>query len=344
MTKKQQIIDYINNHIKENNLKYGDKLISEVLLAETLNVNRNTIRSAFTDLEQEGIIKRIRGSGTFVAKNNEKKKYILIVSTTYSTKGDTKKLYRFFCKILNKYIIDKGYTPLYFIANDILDIETSVGPFKNEIDGAISLSAELKDLQYIASLDIPIVDILRFNNLPYPTVSLDYIYLYKEIINQINKMNAQNVLVFTINPLDEDVDRIFDCYPFHLEAIIFEKYSLYRINYISKKDKGEGEIIEILDTIKTKPDLIVFTDNNLFDITSEYFRDYPNIFKDTPIITQSHAHQNYNEEYKISRLEFDLYKVGREAIELLNALIENKPLIEYNKIIKPKLIPSEYKK
>ena len=100
MTKKQLIIDYINNYIKENNLKYGDKLISEVLLAETLKVNRNTIRSAFSNLEQEGIIKRIRGSGTFVAKEDENKKYILIISTTYSTKGDIKRLYRFFCKIM----------------------------------------------------------------------------------------------------------------------------------------------------------------------------------------------------------------------------------------------------
>ena len=344
MTKKEHIIQYIKNYIKEKKLKYGDKLISEVLLAEELNVNRNTIRSAFSDLEKEGIIYRQRGSGTFVAQKDDKKKYILIASTTYSTKGDIRKLYRFFFKILNKFIIDKDYTPLYFIANDILDIETSLVKFKDEIEGAISLGAEINDLQYISSQNIPIVDILRLTPLPYPFVTLDYNYLYNEIINQINKIKSNKILIFSINYNKENVDRIFDSYPFHIEKLIFEKYNLFKINYFSKKDKGEEEIVEILKNIKYKPDMVVFTDDNLFKIASEYFKDYPHIFKETSIITQSHVNWNFNEKYNITRLEFDFFKVGKEAVELLEAIIQNKPLIEYNKIIKPKLIQGENKR
>lgn len=44
----------------------GDKLPSEPALAETLGVSRNSVRSALAHLDNEGIISRRHGSGTYV--------------------------------------------------------------------------------------------------------------------------------------------------------------------------------------------------------------------------------------------------------------------------------------
>ncbi|MGL4307449.1 MAG: GntR family transcriptional regulator [Cetobacterium sp.] len=51
-----------NGHLKEN-----DKLLTEEQLCEQYNVSRITIRRALKDLEEEGLIYKIRGKGTFIS-------------------------------------------------------------------------------------------------------------------------------------------------------------------------------------------------------------------------------------------------------------------------------------
>ena len=87
--------------------------------------------------------------------------------------------------------------------------------------------------------------------------------------------------------------------------------------------------------MKEKPDMIVFFDDNLFNIASFYFEDYPHIFKDTPIVNQSNVTYNYRGDYDITRLEFDFYEVGRATVTLLDDIIHNRPISETNIMIKP---------
>lgn len=51
----------------------GDPLPSENQLSKSVGVARNTVRKAFDDLEQDGLITRVRGSGTFVSVPKNKK-------------------------------------------------------------------------------------------------------------------------------------------------------------------------------------------------------------------------------------------------------------------------------
>lgn len=46
-------------------LKDNTKLPAEDTIAQSLSVNRVTVRKALTDLEQEGIVFRIHGKGAF---------------------------------------------------------------------------------------------------------------------------------------------------------------------------------------------------------------------------------------------------------------------------------------
>ncbi len=61
---KKQIMDLI----KGGTLKVGNKMPTERELSEKLRVSRNTISSAYNDLEQEGVLKSYQGRGTFVAE------------------------------------------------------------------------------------------------------------------------------------------------------------------------------------------------------------------------------------------------------------------------------------
>jgi GntR family transcriptional regulator len=68
-TRLNQTKAYILKYINQNQLKRNDQLPSEAMIANTLGVSRNTLREAYVSLENEGIIIRRHGIGTFVAQS-----------------------------------------------------------------------------------------------------------------------------------------------------------------------------------------------------------------------------------------------------------------------------------
>jgi len=62
-----EIVYELRNLFKEENLKHGDKIPSERVLTERLNVGRSTIREALRSLELLGLIETRRGEGTFLS-------------------------------------------------------------------------------------------------------------------------------------------------------------------------------------------------------------------------------------------------------------------------------------
>lgn len=63
-----QISDALIVYIKMKNLKPGDPFPSETDIVEKYGVSRTTVRIAFQRLATEGLITKIQGKGTFVAK------------------------------------------------------------------------------------------------------------------------------------------------------------------------------------------------------------------------------------------------------------------------------------
>ncbi|AWI07301.1 GntR family transcriptional regulator [Clostridium drakei] len=61
---KKQIMDLIKTDV----LTVGNKMPTERELSERLKVSRNTISTAYNELEQEGVLKSYQGRGTFVAE------------------------------------------------------------------------------------------------------------------------------------------------------------------------------------------------------------------------------------------------------------------------------------
>lgn len=61
-----QLVGIIKHYISSGALKVGDLLPSETELCRTLDISRNTVRQAIGELEEEGLVVRKRGKGTFV--------------------------------------------------------------------------------------------------------------------------------------------------------------------------------------------------------------------------------------------------------------------------------------
>ncbi|MEA4854622.1 MAG: GntR family transcriptional regulator [Christensenella sp.] len=59
---------WIIDNIKNKNFKYNDKLPSENLMCRKFGVSRQTVRNAMAQLSEEGIVRKVRGSGMYVNK------------------------------------------------------------------------------------------------------------------------------------------------------------------------------------------------------------------------------------------------------------------------------------
>ena len=65
-----QLSEIILNHATDSHLKHGDAIPSENELLSKFDVSRNTIRLAMERLVKMGVVKKIRGQGTFYIKDN----------------------------------------------------------------------------------------------------------------------------------------------------------------------------------------------------------------------------------------------------------------------------------
>ncbi|MEH7745210.1 PLP-dependent aminotransferase family protein, partial [Neobacillus drentensis] len=65
----KQLAEYIENGIANGTFPPDKPLPSERTLAKDLNINRSTVVAAYDELQSNGLIQRIRGSGTTISKD-----------------------------------------------------------------------------------------------------------------------------------------------------------------------------------------------------------------------------------------------------------------------------------
>lgn len=71
MKKYEYIYQQISNQIKEEKIKAGSYLPTELQLTKEFQVSRDTVRKALARLAKEGYIKRKQGSGSLVLKHEQ---------------------------------------------------------------------------------------------------------------------------------------------------------------------------------------------------------------------------------------------------------------------------------
>ena len=86
--KYQKLYSGIYDEIENGQYKGGDKLPSENLLAERYGISRQTVRQALKRLENEGVICKVHGSGSYVSEialPSKKTKRIAVITTYISS-------------------------------------------------------------------------------------------------------------------------------------------------------------------------------------------------------------------------------------------------------------------
>lgn len=82
-----EVLDALVQMIEAADLQIGDALPSETLLADQLGVGRSTIREALNRWEGLGLVRRRRGSGTYITANIKSSKGLGSTTTKLEAEG-----------------------------------------------------------------------------------------------------------------------------------------------------------------------------------------------------------------------------------------------------------------
>ena len=147
LAKYEEIAEWIQGRIDNEELKKGDKIESENEIVAIFGVSRQTVRHAISILENKKILDRVRGSGTFVRgeklslhRQREKTMRVAVV-TTYATEY----IFTPMLGEIEKVLSDADYSMQLSFTNNSIEKEKSLlkGLLENlDIDGVIAEPAQ----------------------------------------------------------------------------------------------------------------------------------------------------------------------------------------------------------
>lgn len=125
MTKYQELIEHIHELISGGQLQPGQRMPSENELAASFGISRETVRKAVGILEEQGIVRRVKGSGTYISfdrrENLEKRNRIAVVTTYVDSYIFPKTI-----QGIESILFEQGYSVQIAFTNNTLDREKSV--------------------------------------------------------------------------------------------------------------------------------------------------------------------------------------------------------------------------
>lgn len=156
--KYEEIAEWIKNRLETGELKPGTRIDSEYQLCAIFGVSRQTVRHAISVLENEGIVERRRGSGTYIKETvnigeKEVKTMRVAVITTYVQEY----IFASMLRELEHTLSVAGYEMQIAITNNAIEKERLILKNileKNMVDGIIAETTK-------SALPNPNLDIYR---------------------------------------------------------------------------------------------------------------------------------------------------------------------------------------
>ena len=118
MNKHEYLRFEIKKMIEEESLKPGDKLPTELQFQEKYDVSRHTVRLALSNLENEGVIYKEQGLGSFVSEKKLKSKEIGVITTYMSDY-----IFPYIIRGIEKELTEQGYTMILTSTDNNHDLE-----------------------------------------------------------------------------------------------------------------------------------------------------------------------------------------------------------------------------
>lgn len=181
--KYQQITEWIQNQIASGELSCGDRMESEHELSARFQLSRQTVRHALSELEQAGIVSRVKGSGTYIQYGTGGTAPLSQTVTIISTYADSY-IFPKLLQVMVRRLSKAGYSTKIMFTNNRVETE---GRLLRQIlsDGSrdpllvepVMSGLPNPNLSYYRKLQAAGIPILFFHSfypeLPVPHVSMD---------------------------------------------------------------------------------------------------------------------------------------------------------------------------
>jgi len=240
---KAQLRRAILHAIGMRELKPGNPLPSIRTFTETLKINSNTILKVVTELQNEGFLETLKGSGIFVAKSNEVKELVAFYRNAKPLMRDTMK------KVQNA-----GYLPVLFAK--MFHEESLV----NEItEPSIVFTERSKSLAVVSGIDIKTARnmLKKKNHVRFLITTFFYYVQLKEVIK--NKNVHLTFISFSLEKTLQKTGKNCTVIANQTDYKIFNDFFIHKTS--EKEQLPElilyDEMIHLPDTVREKQNVFI---------------------------------------------------------------------------------------
>ena len=328
------VIDWIRKEISAGHLKTGDRLPSEKELCDQFGLSRQTVRHATGELEKEGVLTRVRGSGTYLgspgpAPRQAENKNIAVVSTYVDS-------YIFPPTIrgIESVLARAGYSVQLSFTDDLVTRERMILESlleKDNIDGLIiepSKSAlpnpNLELYRRILKRNIPILFFnAEYRELNLPCVRMDDIQAAKSVTDIL--IRAGHRKLFAILHLEDEQGRLR--YQGFCQAILAAGLSVEEQGFFWLDNVGFQKLNDtadiLFDRLQGHTGVLCYNDEVAFQLIQTALRRGLRIPEDLSVVSIDNSNLADISPVPFTSCDHPKEQLGIRAAENLLRMIEN---------------------
>jgi DNA-binding LacI/PurR family transcriptional regulator len=232
----------VKEYIRTNNLQTGSRLPTEEALCRQFGWSRTTIVRALNDLADDGMVNRVKGSGTYVASPQEKRSYRILVTTRPQTENDD------YCAPLLSGLLQAASSQGVNIAYHPQTVPSLEVLQNQEVDGVLAVAWGVDDLRkflLIHNAGIPIVGLAhRSRSHKLPLICVDNFAGMQQVVDHLLQCGHRNIAYVCANLANSDAFERFCAY----QSTLAGAGVVPDIAYVQAQMNDESREVAFLET------------------------------------------------------------------------------------------------
>lgn len=333
-TKYQALINYIEKQVEAGKLCPGDKLPSENELSEQFGISRQTVRKALSVLEEEGTVRRVKGSGTYLSfapqENFESRNHIALITTYVDSYIFPKTI-----QGIENALFESGYCVQISFTNNTLEREKSILEdliSRDDVAGIIVEGTKsglpnpnIPLYRQLINRKIPLLFINTFYpELDVPHVSLNDVETAKMAVNYLIDKGHRDI--GAILKLDDGQGRLR--YLGYLSAMETAGYPVTdsRMVWIDTDESKQLAYCtdKILNRVESCSALFCYNDQIAFQLIKMLTARGIKVPEEVSVISIDDSDLALHSEVPITSLPHPKEKLGAKAVEVLLQMITSR--------------------
>lgn len=341
------LVNWIKEKISKRELHPGEKLYSENELSEMFGLSRQTVRHAIGILENEGLVERIRGSGTYIGSRRgivRKKTMNIAVISTYVDGYIFPQTLQGIVQTLSA----AGYMTQIAFTNNRVDNERRIleGILeKDNVDGVIVEATKSAlpnpNLEYYRELQKRQISLLFFNciypELDAPIVALDDMHV------------AEDAVAYLISQGHRKIGGIFKAddgqgklrYAGYVEALLKEGLSVddRKILWIDTEDQKALKNIRnsVLRRLTDCTAVFCYNDEVAYGLVELLQKEGFRVPGQLSIVSIDGSELSLLAEPQITSVPYPMEELGQKAAQNMLRLIDE-PDFDGNSLYRPSIL------